>query len=282
MTLLPISIPDTEVHSLYSEAVKDNFELWIAKPQAGFAPVSAEPPKILYVLDANLCFGMPVEMTRLMHKLYGELPPILVVGIAYPTDDGFKQGMLRTRDFTPSTDGRFDEMAATLPQLPQAFQVEPPMGGAACFLRFLVDEVMPYVRDRFNFCESDSTLFGSSLGGLFVTYTLLTEPSAFNNFIAASPSLWWDNEMMFDLVAASDFEQVQNRFFIAVGELEESPDIPMLAQFKTVTNVQRMAEQLSHTNGSHLIVKSAILAGETHTSVIPVTLTKGLRSCLTS
>ncbi|MDY7019937.1 MAG: hypothetical protein SWJ54_01075 [Cyanobacteriota bacterium] len=43
-------------------------------------------------------------MTRIMHKLYGELPPILVVGIAYPTKDGFLQGSLRNRDFTPSED----------------------------------------------------------------------------------------------------------------------------------------------------------------------------------
>ncbi|NER79954.1 MAG: hypothetical protein F6K42_10295 [Leptolyngbya sp. SIO1D8] len=95
MTLSPVFIADTEVHPLYSEHVGDDFELWIAQPQAGFAPLSPSPPQVLYVLNANLFFGTAVEMTRLMHKLYGELPPLLVVGIAYPTADGFLQGALR-------------------------------------------------------------------------------------------------------------------------------------------------------------------------------------------
>ncbi|MGB7486778.1 MAG: hypothetical protein WA901_11350, partial [Phormidesmis sp.] len=63
MTVPTVSIPDTEVHHLRSEFVGDDFELWIAKPQTGFVP-SSEPPTVLYVLDANLCFGTAVEMTR--------------------------------------------------------------------------------------------------------------------------------------------------------------------------------------------------------------------------
>ncbi len=282
MTFTPVLIPNTEVHSIHSEIIGDDFELWIAKPQAGFVPLPPEPPTVLYVLDANLCFGTAVEMTRLMHKLYGELPPLLVVGIAYPTEDGFQQATLRNRDFTPSEDPGFAAMAASLPESMQSFQVEPAMGGANNFLCFLKQEVQPYLSSRFNITPEGSTIFGSSLGGLFVTYAIFTEPTTFDNFIIVSPALWWDNEMMFNLESsqAQAGVNIQANVFIAVGELEESPDIPMLAQFKMVTNVQKMADRLSQREDPSLRVNLDVIQGETHTSVIPAALTRALRSVL--
>ena len=116
MTAPRVSIPDTEVYTLHSQLIGDDFELWCASPQAGFVPSPPGPPKVLYVLDANLFFGTAVEMSRLMHKLYGELPPLLVVGIAYPTEDSFLQGALRNRDFTPSADAGLASMPMPLPQ----------------------------------------------------------------------------------------------------------------------------------------------------------------------
>ncbi|MGB7087350.1 MAG: alpha/beta hydrolase-fold protein [Phormidesmis sp.] len=274
-----VSIPDTEIHSLRSEIIGDDFELWIAKPQAGFMPAPPQPPEVLFVLDANLCFGTAVEMTRLMHKLYGELPPIVVVGIAYPTENGLAQSALRNRDFTPSADAGLTAMASSLPASAQAFQVDPPMGGAEKFLRFLQAEVKPFLASRIEGAIAHSTIFGSSLGGLFVTYALLSEPDAFKNYIAVSPALWWDNEMMFDMKATQPQEQSQKHIFLAAGELEEAPEIPILAQFKMITNAQRMAKRLSSQCDLPLSVASAIIPGETHTSVIPVALTRGLRSC---
>lgn len=279
-TFQSVSIPDTEVHPIHSTIVNDDFELWIARPQAGFIPTPAEPPKVLFVLDANLCFGTVVETTRLMHKLYGELPPLLVLGIAYPTEDSFLQGRLRNRDFTPSEDNRFDEMAATFTPPTPVRSVEPAMGGADAFLRFLEEEVKPYVAARFEFSQSKTTVFGSSLGGLLVTYASLQRPEMFSHFIAASPSLWWDNEMMFEIEPNS--APCGTQLFLTAGGLEESPEIPMLAQFKMLTNMERMAERLREKTLAETLsmeVMSVILPDETHTSVIPVALTRGLRSC---
>ncbi len=36
-------------------------------------------------------------------------------------------------------------------------------------------------------------LAGTSLSELFVINSFITQPDAFNAYIAASPSLWWDN-----------------------------------------------------------------------------------------
>ena len=39
-------------------------------------------------------------------------------------------------------------------------------------------------------------LIGESLAGLFVIETLLKQPGLFDDYIAISPSLWWDNEAL--------------------------------------------------------------------------------------
>lgn len=44
-----------------------------------------------------------------------------------------------------------------------------------------------------------STLFGSSLGGLFTLYALLERPEAFNAYIAVSPAIWWDRAILLRL-----------------------------------------------------------------------------------
>lgn len=281
MTFPTVSIPDTEVHSLRSKFVNDDFEIWVAKPQSGFVP-SSDPPTVLYVLDANFCFGTAVEMTRIMHKLYGELPPILVVGIAYPNADSLLQGILRTRDFTPSADNSLTEKMSELPPMQQAVKVEPAMGGADKFLQFLQAEVKPFIASRFDISPENATIFGASLGGLFATYTLFTAPETFDNFIIVSPSLWWNSEEMFKLEALQKMSncRLNSSVFLAVGGLEESPEIPMLAQFKSVTNLQRLADLLTERDDYSLKVMLDVLAGETHTSVIPVALTRGLRNCL--
>lgn len=279
-TIEPVALPDTEVHVLHSEHVGDDFELWIAHPQAGFTPSPTGPAAVLWVLDANLFFGTVVETTRLMHKLYGELPQILVVGIAYGNDDGMVQSALRTRDFTPSADARFEQMAASMPPLPDGVTVEPVMGGAQAFLRFLREEAQPYVGERFALDGARKVLFGSSLGGLFVVHTLLTARGAFDDYVAVSPALWWNDDEAFGIEERTRAEENPRpvRAFFAVGGLEEAPEIPSLAPFRMVTNARRMGELLEARSDDGLYVRYAELDGETHTSVVPVALTRALRA----
>ncbi|NER79955.1 MAG: alpha/beta hydrolase [Leptolyngbya sp. SIO1D8] len=167
----------------------------------------------------------------------------------------------------------------SLPNLEQRPKVQPVMGAANHFLQFLQTEVKPWIASHCDVTDTGSTLFGSSLGGLFVAYTLLMAPETFDNFIAVSPALWWDDEMLFQLEPSSSSENLAKNIYVGVGALEESPEIPKLAAFKMVTNVRRFAHQLSQTTRSHRVTLN-VLEGETHTSVVPIALTRGLRAVL--
>jgi len=78
-----VTIPHSHRHVLASKHVGREIEVWVAEPVAGPFPLPEGPRAVLYVLDADLFFGTAVETSRLMSQLYGELPPLLVVGIAY-------------------------------------------------------------------------------------------------------------------------------------------------------------------------------------------------------
>ena len=66
-------------------------------------------------------------------------------------------------------------------------------GGSADFRRFIAEEVVPFVESNFR-TDGRRTLIGESLAGLFVVDTLLRQPALFHDYVAISPSLWWNRE----------------------------------------------------------------------------------------
>lgn len=74
-------------------------------------------------------------------------------------------------------------------------------GGAKTFLKFINLELIPHVEGELDILSTDRTLFGHSLGGYFVLYTLLQQEqtNVFNTMIAASSNLMWGNAYLFDL-----------------------------------------------------------------------------------
>jgi len=66
-------------------------------------------------------------------------------------------------------------------------------GGADAFLDIIERKIRPQVEDLTPLNQNQRTLWGHSLGGLFVLHTLFTRTGAFDTYIAASPSMWWGN-----------------------------------------------------------------------------------------
>lgn len=71
----------------------------------------------------------------------------------------------------------------------------PTTGGSAAYRRFLGEELKPWVAARYR-VTGESAIIGESLAGLFVVETLLKQPTLFDAYIAASPSLWWSDQAL--------------------------------------------------------------------------------------
>ncbi|QDT52632.1 Ferri-bacillibactin esterase BesA [Caulifigura coniformis] len=273
-------LPRTNDLALRSKAGRD-YRLLISSPE-GEPPEAGFP--VLYVLDANSCFGTVVEAQRLQVRR-GQttgITPAVIVGIGYPGDGPFDPGR-RTYDLT--TPGE----AGKLPRRPDG-SPWPASGGADEFLDFIENEVKPLVESRVQIDRSRQAIFGHSFGGLFVLHAMFNRPEAFHSYIAASPSVWWND---FALQKAEERfakrcaqSPVRLRLRVTTGELEKnSGPTARLAPTAASTgfgSTEDMAMRLQKLADRGVRVEFHEYPGENHGSVLPVALNHGLRFALTS
>jgi uncharacterized protein len=271
-------LADTEVHYLRSAYVGDEFKIFIG--HCG-GPVGT-PPVVLYVTDANGLFGGAVDMIRLM-QLSAHLPSMLVVGIGYRMGSLIETTEKRTRDFTPTYD----------PIVADRFPGQSIMGGADAFLAFIRHELQPWVQERFTVDARDSTYFGHSLGGLFGTLVLLSDPTTFSRYGIGSPSLWWDNDIIFDREAryAAGHDDLPAKVFFSIGEHEDHDGRQKEAErlsaeeraqasrryIDMVADTERMVTSLRMRRFPSLAIDSVVLPGEFHITVAQLNLSRSLR-----
>ena len=271
-------LADTEVHFLRSEHVGDEFKIFVGHCGAS----DAGPPVLLYVSDANGIFAGAVDLVRFM-QLSAQLPPMLVVGIGYRMRGIDETVVVRIRDFTPTYDASFVRI----------FPEQTMMGGAPQYLAFIRDELGPWVHARYGVDTKDSAFFGHSAGGLFATYVLLTEPGTFRRYGIGSPSLWWDDDMMFAYEAryADTHDDLPAKVFFAVGEHEdhdgrqrEVSRLPADERAKSgiryidmVADTEKMAAALRGRHYPSLEIDSVILPDEFHVTVQHLNLSRSLR-----
>jgi predicted alpha/beta superfamily hydrolase len=110
-------------------------------------------------------------------SLQGEIEPVILVGVA-------NTGLRRMAEYTPTRDFK--------------------MGGGdgQSYGRLLVEELKPLI-DRTYRTLSDASntgLGGSSLGGLISLYLGFSYPEVFGKLAVMSPSLWWDQRSIFNVV----------------------------------------------------------------------------------
>lgn len=136
---------------------------------------SGEPDRrfdTIYVLDGEWEEKFVVNTVDFLHQ-HGFLPPVIVVSIPNIIDG--QGGRSRDSNFTPSI-----------------VKSAPRSGGATAFLDFLGTELIPYVDAHYP-TSATRTLFGHSLGGLFVAYALVERPELFAGYVAADPAFQWDD-----------------------------------------------------------------------------------------
>ena len=104
------------------------------------------------------------------------------------------------------------------------------------YLDFLVNTLKPYVDENYHTLtdRSNTTIFGSSLGGLISFYAILKYPKVFGKAGVFSPSFWF-SEDMYDLV--HNTETIDARIYFMAGDHESS---------ETITDLERMEELVKH------------------------------------
>jgi predicted alpha/beta superfamily hydrolase len=93
-------------------------------------------------------------------------------------------------------------------------------GDGDSYLAFLIDTVKPLVDARFrtNPARSHTGILGSSMGGLISLYAFFARENSFGFAGAMSPSLWYGDRRIFDIIAAAP--QRDGRIYLDVGTEE--------------------------------------------------------------
>lgn len=250
-----VSLHSTHQHIIESKKVNDNFRIDIYLPKS-YNETNKDYP-VLFLMDTNIYFPLVSAAARIMH-FGNEIEQMIIVGVGYP-DEG-KHQYLRNRDYCPT---KYD-----MPEI---------AGKADAFIGFIKHELIPFVNDKYRIDLNDASLAGDSLSGLFAIYVLLTQPVLFKKYIAGSPSLYWDDDLIFDIEQkyADSHADLKAEVFMSAGQLEAIQE-PEFAGM--VRNVVKMDKILTSRKYKNLKLTTHVFPQESHLSVIPATFSRGLKT----
>lgn len=259
----PVYLPHSSQRDLHSRHTGKEYRIFVSEPRHA-PPLGGYP--VLYVLDGNALFpGLAIQAQALEDRPDRSLrDSILVVGIGYPGDALYNL-KARAEDYTPEVANR---------QRPPGRQS--PSGGAEDFLVFIEHELKPLIAQRYSINSQRQTLFGHSYGGLFTLYTLLTKPQAFQGYVVASPSIWWDKGYVERALAAFERQladqPVGARLLVTAGGAEQpaadtSTDDPRqlrIAERRMVDNARDLIDRLQRLSGQGLHSEFQLSPGANH------------------
>ena len=250
-----VSLSRTNIHYLPSEEVGVTYKLYISLPYH-FDPNSSYP--VIFLLDPEYSFAIAKNITDHLSER-NDLEDVIVVGIGYQVDN---YRLNRTRDYTPSytLEGGYSR------------DLQKHSGGATKFLDFMERELFPFIEENYTSIKN-KTLVGHSFGGLFTSWTLLHRPNLFDQYIAISPSLWYDNRLIFTRVEELQNTQtgLKERVLFTVGSREIN------SQRSMVRDLNDFSQKLKEATIEGLQFKTSILDNETHNTIFPRAFSDGLR-----
>ena len=221
-----VALGQVQQINLSSKVLEQDRPIQIVLPE-GYSREPGKQYPVLYVLDGEQQLPHSQGIAKGL-SVYGEMPELILVGI---------DSINRTNDLTPNP---FPGVARS--------------GKADAFLRFITEELQPYITRQYR--TNDYTMIaGHSLGGLFVTYTLLQAPQAFNARFAFSPSLRFLSDTQFSQLQSllSNYQGKPSFYYMNIGAENTRSR-------KAFDRVEDMLNQASKNVG----VKAEFMPDETH------------------
>lgn len=261
----PYALPNTEVLALHSSKTNSDYQLYVATPPGYPEPNKRYP--VVYALDADYSFAIVRNVIRHFVERQ-DLPPMILVGIAYPgaAADRHLYKLTRTRDYTP---------VFVPDDIAYGAEFQKMSGGGPNFKAFMAEELFPFIEHRFAADPGDRTIVGHSYGGLFASYVLLTEPALYKRYVIVSPSLWYADRVALRMEeqAAEHGQPSAANVFLSVGALED-PKMP--------GDLTDLYDRLKSRDRPNLKLTIQIFTDEMHDSVFPAAVTRGLRTVFES
>lgn len=245
----------------------------------GEAPSAGWP--VITLLDGNAVIGTAIDIERVQASYpsgSGIGSRFAIVAIGASTDEAY-DGVGRSWDYTPPPGRTYPPYKPGGPELRT--------GGAAAFLDFVTRDLQPEIARRCPIDRSRQALFGHSFGGLFVLYALAHAPQAFSHWIAASPSIYWEDGSLLSSIDAFEKEPPVCAHVLLLAAAYEAELAPFqrdftdreqrIAHLRAIGIVDR-AREMAERLGRHSGVASTfrLIPGRTHMTVLPEALNEAV------
>ena len=241
-------LTEAKVYKFHSERADRDLKLMVSLPASYESSGPDRRYPVLYVVDGQWHFVISQSAAGGLHYDRGWFESI-VVGITWDgnVDDANR---LRFEDFTIST-----------------LADNPATGKADKYLDFLQYELIPWVDEHYR-TRQDRVLVGSSLGGLIAMYCLFTRPALFTDYLASSPAIWWDSQVI---------RRYQNAF--APQDLESPVRLYMARGGKEWgrQDIDAYAAELQAQSYPNLVIDFDVIEGAGHGGLNPEAFTRGLQ-----
>jgi predicted alpha/beta superfamily hydrolase len=252
---------DVLVYEVYSTNVGRNFFVEVSIPYSYWFNYYADPYPVVYLVDGYNNFPIFKNTIELLSK-DNLIPEAITIGIRYRPDDWEQEVNWRIEDLTPTPIKNESNDSIG--------------GGAENFLKFFFQELKPTVNGMLFTIGpgiENETFAGHSLGGLFGLYTLFIQPDMFDNYLIMSPSIWWDDKVIFEYEEfyRSDYTDMNKTIYLTVGKDEEGT---------MKKNLKSMFSTLKSRGYENLYLEKNVIKDETHNSSIPIASIKGIRYIL--
>lgn len=243
-----VTILGSEMRTIHSDETGRDYDLYIHLP-SDFSKETSKKYPVVYILDGQWDF-------KLMDSVLGGLvydkfvPQMVLVGITY-SGDNVNYDELRAMDLTPVAAERTKGS-----------------GDGPKFYAFLKKKVIPLVEQNYRGDPKQRVLMGSSLGGLFTLYAMMTDPSLFSRYMAASPAVTFGDRYVFKQEAefAKAGKGVPAKLYVGVGSDEG------------LTNpVKEFMKTFESRNYAGLMHEFKVFDPERHASNKPELYNRGLR-----
>ena len=287
MKELLLHYPPVATHLIHSKHVAQTFQIQVARPPQKRGESRRVP--VVYVTDGNAVFDIFKGISWLMQGFNRDLDFILVA-IGYPSDSPFTGELLRGRDLTfPGCPNVFNGLKPPWDDVFAPEKDTKSFCGAEDFQRFIEEELLLFVDERYETLPGERTYFGHSMGGGFGLFTLFTHVHLFRNYIVSSPTVVYHGETPdgtqyenhnFMLNRARDFVvssgSLNNiRLYMSVGTEEEFE--PLIANWQFVSGFYRLANLLKEAAIPGLNLMTETFPGETHITAWPIAFMHGVR-----
>lgn len=250
---------DSETIQITSAINGQEYELYIKLPNNYEATSKTYPVAILQ--DVGVTSDVTENAVSLMAGK--EIENIILVGMSY--SKGVSPKVSRTRDFTPTYAP--NETGA------HSLDAQKYSGNAKEYIQFIEQQVLPIISKKYRINQSNKIFIGHSFGGLLGAYILLTNSELFDSYIISSPSLWYDERVMFRLEEsyAKKNRNMNAKVLLYIGEEERKS-----RRGNMVQDLLRYEKILKSRNYKGLNVKAVIVDGANHSSAFPSLISSAL------